>query len=310
MNSLQLISKLKTKSEDLRHALQQVLSTGSSFNSIEKELLKKNCVELYELILKLKTDAELTEEKPDTKPFYNNLFAEEKKEIKPTIGEELKIETPIFENKLIETIEHEPAKPIVNFVAPNTFNEVIKQVDVEEETLNSLQEKTASMRVDFDDLPEVEFKPTENNHINFAPIDLNLERAIENKRIQKTVMPDPETKPKPSLNDLVKAKELTYNEKLAQKIEVVSPFVERTIEQPVDSMKSEINLNKKIAFVNELFSENVVEYAKAIDKLNSANGLNDALRIFSEYKHQFNWQTNHELVVELERIIKRRHPSA
>ncbi len=312
MNSLQLISKLKSKSDDLQQALQSVLSPGSSFNAIEKELLKKNCVELYELVLKLKTDAELAEEKHEIKPFYSNLFAEEKKEIKVNPIEEKKIEPilPIEENKITSIPEPEIAQPIVTFEAPQSFNEVIKAIDVEEVTLNKLEEKAEAAKIDLEDLPEFEFKPMPETPPSVtAPIEVNLEKAVENKRIFKTVMPDPEVKPKPSLNDLVKANEPTYNERLAQKIETPA-LVERTAEQPIDNMKAEINLNKKIAFVNELFSENVVEYAKAIDKLNTANGLNDALRIFTEYKLQYNWQNNHELVTELERIVKRRHPAA
>lgn len=312
MNSLQLISKLKSKSDDLQHALQSVLSPGASFNAIEKELLKKNCVELYELVLKLKTDAELAEEKHEIKPFYNNLFAEEKKEVKITPVEEKKPEPilPIEEKKIVEIPEPEIAQPIVTFEASQSFNEVIKTIDVEEVTLNKLEEKTEASKIELDDLPEFEFKPVVETPISVAaPIEVNVEKAVENKRIFKTVMPDPEVKPKPSLNDLVKPNDLTYNEKLAQKIEAPA-LVERTAEMPIDNMKSEINLNKKIAFVNELFSENVVEYAKAIDKLNTANGQNEALRIFTEYKMQYNWQSNHELVTELERIVKRRHPAA
>lgn len=308
MNSLQLISKLKSKSDDLQLALQQVLSPGSNFNTIEKELLKKNCVELYELVLKLKTDSELAEEKTEIKPIFSNLFHENKFETKTILPEEKKIEIPDFEKPIIEIPEQEIPQPIVTFEAPQSFNEVIKKVDVEEETLNSLQEKAISNPQEFDDIPEPEFKFNfEANPVNSNHIELNIEKAVENKRIFKTVMPDPEIKAKPSLNEMVKAKDLSYNEKLAQKIES-TPLVERTAELPIENMKSEINLNKKIAFVNELFSENVVEYAKAVDKLNTASGLNEALMIFSELKHHYNWQSNNELVLDLERIIKRRHP--
>ena len=307
MNSLQLISKLKSKSDDLQLALQQVLSPVSNFNTIEKELLKKNCVELYELVLKLKTDSELAEEKSEIKPIFSNLFHENKVETKTIQPEEMKIEAPILDNPTIEIQEQEVPQPIVTFEAPQSFNEVIKKVDVEEETLNSLQEKASSNPQEFDDIPEPEFKFNfEPNPVISNQKELNIEKAVENKRIFKTVMPDPEIKAKPSLNEIVKAKDLSYNEKLAQKIES-TPLVERTAELPIENMKSEINLNKKIAFVNELFSENVVEYAKAVDKLNMASGLNEALRIFSELKHHYNWQSNSELVMDLERIIKRRH---
>jgi hypothetical protein len=102
-------------------------------------------------------------------------------------------------------------------------------------------------------------------------------------------------------------KPLSYNEKIAQTNPPVSiPLAEKTIEAPIDNIKSAINLNKKIAFVNELFKENVVEYAKAIERLNQATDRNDAFRIHNELKHLHNWDNNNELVMDLERLIKRR----
>jgi hypothetical protein len=135
-----------------------VLSPGSNFNNIEKELLKKNCIELYELVLKLKTDSELAEEKTEIKPIFSNLFNENKVEPKINQPEEKKIEAPIFEKQIIEIPEPEIVQTIVTFEAPQSFNEVIKKVDVEEETLNSLQEKASSSIQDYDDLSESELK--------------------------------------------------------------------------------------------------------------------------------------------------------
>lgn len=73
------------------------------------------------------------------------------------------------------------------------------------------------------------------------------------------------------------------------------------------SLKQAINLNKKIAFVNNLFNENTVEYAKAIERLNSASGLHEALRHFSELKHQYNWNNENPLVRDLEQLIEKRY---
>ena len=81
---------------------------------------------------------------------------------------------------------------------------------------------------------------------------------------------------------------------------------ERYNESKVESLKSAIGLNKKIAFVNELFSENTVEYAKAIDKLNLSVDLNEAMRFFNELKHQYSWDNENENVMELEQLIQKR----
>ncbi|MDZ4669174.1 MAG: hypothetical protein SGJ00_15005, partial [bacterium] len=148
-----------------------------------------------------------------------------------------------------------------------------------------------------------ETQPTEVNH----PIEININKATENKRIQYTVMPpieEPKTVP---LNATFEGKELSYNDKIAQvNPPIAIPLAEKTIEAPIDSIKSAINLNKKIAFVNILFHENVVEYAKAIERLNQALDRNDAFRIHNELKHQHNWENSNELVQDLERLIKRR----
>jgi hypothetical protein len=55
-----------------------------------------------------------------------------------------------------------------------------------------------------------------------------------------------------------------------------------------------------------LFSENTVEYAKAIEKLNQANNLDEALRYYSELKIHYQWDTQHELVKDLEQLIVKR----
>ena len=62
---------------------------------------------------------------------------------------------------------------------------------------------------------------------------------------------------------------------------------EKIAREQQQSLKQAINLNKKIAFVNNLFNENTVEYAKAIEKLNASTTVHEALRYFNELKHQY-----------------------
>jgi hypothetical protein len=84
------------------------------------------------------------------------------------------------------------------------------------------------------------------------------------------------------------------------------PLADKTIEAPIDNIKGAINLNKKIALVKILFNENVVEYAKAIERLNNALDKTDAMRIYNELKHQHQWDNENELVLDLEQLITRR----
>jgi hypothetical protein len=112
------------------------------------------------------------------------------------------------------------------------------------------------------------------------------------------------TEPKPVVTEKSEA-ELSLLDKLAAAVRTTEVLEKITREQQ-QSLKQAINLNKKIAFVNNLFNENTVEYAKAIEKLNSSSTVHEALRYFNELKHQYNWSNENVLVKELEQLIEKR----
>lgn len=303
MNSLQLVSKLKAKSEDLHSNIKQILSQGTSFTSLEKELLKKQCTDLFEIIMKLKTEENETAVVPTilspkseesletivTKPAIEEpLLAESIKPVIPDFQEILKSTPPdlSLDEVLTKIIEPEPIEEIPTIQALDQ-PELTKH-----EVPHAIEPIVPPLQV-----PKA--KPEPVNELN-----INIEKAVENKRIQKTVMPELSEKPTVPLNEIFKEREATFNDKNLK--ESLGPIAEKSLETPIDNIKNAINLNKKIAFVNELFNKNVFEYAKSIDRLNQANDLNDALLIFSEIKHQNAWSNQNELVQELERIIKRR----
>ncbi len=346
MNSLQLISKIKSKSEDLQLAVQEL---NGEVLPIQKELLKKNCIELFELVLKLKTADETVEDKkPELKletpvqaipePIIEiNQIPEPQLEL--NIQEVITIETPVVAEKteIIESpVELEPVhieapvmaiseepeqepepEPVVeNNPIQQSFNDFIKQINLEKATLNDL-EKTAETVVETPQKTAVEIKEniqateeTESGNFYFiTPPEFNIDRAVENKRIQKTVMPDPEPLRKVSLNDSVSNADANFNDRFAERVNThVNPIIEKSIDSPIENMKTEIGLNKKIAFVNQLFAENVVEYAKAIDKLNQAPNIEEGLKLFNELGKQFTWDAqNNPLVAELKQLLHRRH---
>lgn len=297
MNSLQLVSKIRSKTEDLSRNIQELVVANQDFTGIDKELLKKQCIDLYELLLKLKTEAELPEERTYSKP---SVIPLPKVEIPP-----MPVPETILTSAPEPVIEPEVLAPPMVAEEVN-FQEVINWAEKHEETLDTLVQKVETTKAPE---PVIETVAEEKILVEtpLPNLEINIGKATENKRIQYTVMPDiPEPKANP-LQEALKDKEPTYNEKLAMNNpQVTIPLVEKTIEAPIDNIKSAINLNKKIAFVNELFKENVVEYAKAIDRLNNASDLNDAFRIHNELKHQYHWENTNELVQDLERLIKRR----
>ena len=285
MNSLQLINKIKSKSADFTQNINELLHANQVFNRIQKDLLNKQCLDIYELLLKLKIEEETIEEK--TFP----IIAKEEPKTNPEAEISNQNPAPVIltteitdnKNSIADEMSHNIAEPLVQ---AENFQEVIFWADQHQESLDTIVEKVSLQ--DVGTLPEIDFV-----------------KATENKRIQYTVMPEM-PKPNPFNNNFAE-KEPSYNDKMSQtNPPVLVPLADKTIEAPIDNIKGAINLNKKIALVKILFNENVVEYAKAIERLNNALDKTDAMRIYNEFKHQYQWDNENELVLDLEHLIKRR----
>lgn len=300
MNSLQLITKIKSRLAEMTELSDDILSHNKNLLAIEKEVLKKNCAELYDLLLKLKTNDEQIIE--SVAPKMEVPKAEEPiVKINPT--PEVVKEMPKLEEIVIEEI--------------SSFNTIIETAG-EEHTLNSIAEIIVEEEV----IEEPEVIPVVEE-----PVAIIQTPIVENKiethkpadwkpelKIGRTVMPEiPKEEPKPepflSVEKVVipekTEEELSFNERIAKNIERYQ-ISDKPIEPKIDNLKTAISLNKKIAFVNELFKENVVDYAKNIDRINNASDINEAMGYFAELKAQYNWQSTNELVIELEKLIQRR----
>jgi len=294
MNSLQLITKIKSRLAEMTELSDDILSHNKNLLAIEKEVLKKNCAELYDLLLRLKTNEEQIIENVASK------------------GEATKSEEPI----------------IINNPVPDVVNEIPKLEDILIEELPSFNNmiETAGQEVTLNSIAEIiveeeEIEEFEIIKVVEEPIAVIQTPIIENKiethkptdwkpelKIGRTVMPEipkEDPKPEPVLSVEKMEDELSFNERIAKNIERYQ-ISDKPVEPKIDNLKTAISLNKKIAFVNELFKENVVDYAKNIDRINNASDITEAMGYFAELKTQYNWQATNELVVELEKLIQRR----
>jgi hypothetical protein len=334
MNSIQLISKINSRIEDLAMLSQEILKPNGDLSNIEKEVIKRNCSELYELVLKLKTSNDLSDEQLalkenlsqeirselSFKEFITNSFQEDSSI--NTIAES-KLQEPIFEEEIAEIaiepileVELENMHPIGEILAEikEDFHQpivqetetIIMETEVFETIISEPIIEQESMVFDTEIIEEIIEIPAEEITITetvITPRKLEVpvfETKLVNEEqkekpaaffsIGKTVMP----KTEPSLNDII-----------AQKMDGFQ-LSEKVIEPKIDNLKTAISLNKKIAFVNELFKENVVEYAKSIDKINSSNNINEAMLIWTELKITHNWNNENTLVKDLEKLIQRR----
>ena len=130
-----------------------------------------------------------------------------------------------------------------------------------------------------------------------------LNDELEAFEVQTTLPLEPV---KPLVAEVTPVAEVSLLDKLSAAMRTPD-VVEKIAREQQQSLKQAINLNKKIAFVNNLFNENTVEYAKAIEKLNASSTLHEALRYFNELKHQYSWSNENALVKELEQLIEKRY---
>ncbi|MBJ7427547.1 MAG: hypothetical protein JHD28_01090, partial [Bacteroidia bacterium] len=359
--------------EDLAMLSHEVLQPNNELSNIEKEVLKRTCSDLFELVLKLKTSNDLSDEHIALKENISQEIRKEELNFKEIIAnkiisEEVTINT-LAETKLVEEEQIETlVNPIINAPVEDIVAPINEQVEVQEligevpqvqlftfnqepevvgekESLiinvepileepmavielpeespvfdlptvepEKVKEESFEMEATTPNLPDVitETAPdfTEDVILPIAAPVLEIKTVIEEpKPVEpKPIMEESANKPNPFFSigkTVMPSSEPSLNERIAQKMDGFQ-FSEKMVEPKIDSLKTAISLNKKIAFVNELFKENVVEYAKSIDKINNANGLNEALLFWGEMKIAHNWNNENPLVKDMEKLIQRR----
>jgi hypothetical protein len=279
MNLKEVQNKLSSDISQLYETYQLISKNKKQFNELDVALLQQQLLYVYHSLLKVQSHlAQLPAAAEDILQALpgNTIVVPE-----PAVHPEAEPEQP-------ETITEQP--PVV---IPEPEEEV--------------PQVTAETHV-----PVVEPLPIVVDEIPEPTLD-DLEKLMQEQEKQeeeqlslltpeppKTEIPGPKEEPKPVGAEAT----ISLLDKLTANMR--TPDIHEKISRESQSLKQAINLNKKIAFVNNLFNENTVEYAKAIEKLNAATGAHEALRYFSELKHQYNWNNENPLVKDLEQLIERR----
>lgn len=202
------------------------------------------------------------------------------------------LEIALLKSKCVELYEHiqilVPLAPII----PEPVNQMVEEIKPLIEQQINTPEPVIETNTPVAPLaiPEESIQPPQTNPIATNPITTNHTH-----------------KEQPILQDLLSRTSKTQLDEplLHERISQNNPKTEM-MQGKVESLKSAISLNKKIAFVNVLFNENTVEYTKAIDRLNSSLNIDEAMRLFTELKHQYNWDSDHDLAKELQALVEKR----
>lgn len=304
MNLKEAQNKLSSDISQLYETYQLISKSKQHFNDLDVALLQQQLLYVYHSLLKVQGQlAQLPENTDEITP------ALAAQVIKQHVVDEITpLDIAIAE---VETAQITPEEVL----APLTEAEV--ELETEPETIASVEEHTEpEIKTPEVEIVEVEETPKPNTLVfdfntNAEPTLDDLEKLMEEKELAEAEVPQvqatlpletPKVETKPAVEP---APELSLLDKLSASMRTPDVY-EKIAREQQQSLKQAINLNKKIAFVNNLFNENTVEYAKAIEKLNASTTVHEALRYFNELKHQYSWSNENALVKELEGLIEKR----
>lgn len=304
MNLKEAQNKLSSDISQLYETYQLISKSKQHFNDLDVALLQQQLLYVYHSLLKVQGQlAQLPENTDEITP------ALAAQVIKQHVVEEVTpLDIAIAE---VETAQITPEEVL----APLT--ETVVELETEPETIASVEEHTEpEIKIPEVEIVEVEETPKPNTLVfdfnaNAEPTLDDLEKLMEEKELAEAEVPQvqatlPLETPKVETKPVVEpAPELSLLDKLSASMRTPDVY-EKIAREQQQSLKQAINLNKKIAFVNNLFNENTVEYAKAIEKLNASTTVHEALRYFNELKHQYSWSNENALVKELEGLIEKR----
>jgi hypothetical protein len=297
MNLKEVQNKLSADISQLYETYQLISKSKQYFNDLDVALLQQQLLHIYHSLLKVQGQmAQL----PDNQELATPSLLEP--EIKQYEEEEITpLDIAIAE---VETAEITPEEVLL------PLKETVVELEQEPETLKTIEKNTEYEVVETIETPKPNTLVFDFNK-NAEPTLDDLEKLMEEKEIAEDQVPQVQaTLPletsdvKPNLV-VEPSPELSLLDKLSASMRNPDVYEKITREQQ-QSLKQAINLNKKIAFVNNLFNENTVEYAKAIEKLNASTTVHEALRYFNELKHQYSWSNENILVKELESLIEKR----
>jgi hypothetical protein len=297
MNLKEVQNKLSADISQLYDTYQLISKSKQYFNDLDVALLQQQLLHIYHSLLKVQGQlAQLPDNQEEASP---NIL---EPKIKQYIEEEITpLDIAIAEAETVEITPEEVLSPLT---------ETIVELEQEPETLKTIEKHIEPEVLETIETPKPNTLVFDFNK-NAEPTLDDLEKLMEEKEIAEDQVPQVQATLPLETSDVKQnlvvepAPELSLLDKLSASMRMPDVY-EKIAREQQQSLKQAINLNKKIAFVNNLFNENTVEYAKAIEKLNASTTVHEALRYFNELKHQYSWSNENILVKELESLIEKR----
>ncbi|MFZ6050586.1 hypothetical protein [Halocola ammonii] len=254
----------------------------------------------YERIVKNKTEGSMAKE-PREMPFRINMN-------RPPISKN--------QTSLIDVIEELTAGEEDDFAdeskdesTASTETNEVQEETVEEESEKDVQETVESEEetVAEEEQPEeVEEEVAKDEEPSEeAPEEVEEEVAEEEQELPEVkIEPESESEPAP-MEEQIEEKLSSPATRSTEQPETLADRLKMT---PLADLKKAIGLNQKFQFINELFEGDADEYADSIEKLNSADNMESAIKYFEkDLAAKNDWEEDHPSVLDLRELVQRRY---
>ncbi len=243
------------------------------FSQLETDLLRKQCIELYDVINQL------------------HLLNMMDKSSQPAINLQTK-ETEIKEIK-IEEVKAEPRlEPVIKEEIPTPVMEM--EAEIKEPEIVSIPEPEIPK-------PVVEIKSTPSYEPQrFEPV---AEKPI-------VVTPPPASLKIDEKSVLDKIGENNANATLHESFSTKNEENElshRFANSKIESIKSAIDISKRFELQSNLFEGDSNAYNNSLGEMDNASNKEAALSLFNNFASKYHWKQDNELALELKSFIYRKH---
>ena len=296
------------------------------FSQLETDMLRKQCIELYDFINQLHMANVL--DKPVIQPeiiqqkefvTMNEGIKVEKNE--PEIEIEKKVDFPVIEIK---------SEPEVRKLEPILKAEFIV-ADDETKAADSISESNVNLPK-----PEAISLPIDNLKIEEKPIEATINVKIERtkeetvselkKQLSHPIFDAPKFVPiaEKEVNSIAPPKKSIQEEKsVLDKISEVK--TEKTLHETItikklekelshgfsnsriSKIKDAIDISKRFEIQTRLFGEDSNAYNISINELENAGNIDGALQLFNLFSKRYHWEPNDELTQELKSFLHRKY---
>jgi hypothetical protein len=278
MDNKALLEKLVTKVKILESHIKRLKDKPESLHELDVEIMGEKTKEIYTLI--------------------HNLLPEEEFE------ESSEVEVRNSEVDKVPMVEVKPEPDIPTPKAPKMSSESeARSSDVEEEPAPNTDEKAPSTD---HRTPGPEPQASDPQPPTPSPQPPEPE-PIPAPRKPLTTSPEPQpvdTEPTKTTADLFSGPKTIADTFQAKEDKSIAATV---TPQPAQDLKMAIGINDKFLFINELFQGDPSVYNHAIENMNSAGGLVQAMSSLDSYRAEYKWADNSEAYHRLKKILNAKY---